>query len=99
MTAIAKPRYYSPCVERTASVDVYLTDFTTDELQAELLHRLENSEEKNNFGSGTNSGDSLALLISDEDMSQLDTLLMCGLRESAQELVGRLVFNKLGRRL
>lgn len=88
MDAQIKRRYRSPT--RTAEAEIGLDEFDTDELHAELIHR------------GSTPGEmssSDGLLISPADLNSIDTLLLCGQRDAALEIIGGLIFKQTGRRL
>lgn len=83
-------RYRSPI--RYAEAEIGLDEFETDELKRELRHR---AGEDVNETFSCNEG----AYLNSELISHITTLLVCGQRESARELVADQLFQALGRRL
>ena len=87
---MTKQRYRSPT--RSAEAEISLDEFDTGELERELQYRV------GNYRSAplTDVG---GIYLDAEFLSTVTTLLICGQRESALEMVADQLFEALGRRL
>ena len=87
---MTKQRYRSP--SRSAEAEISLDEFDTEELERELHHRA------GSYRSAPLTDDG-GIYLDAEVLSTVTTLLICGQRESAREMVADQLFEALGRRL
>ena len=85
-----KTRYRSPT--RTAEAEVGLDEFDTHELERELASR-------GGLDVGEPSLHNDGVYLDSEFINSVNTLLLCGQKQSARDLVSDKLFDVIGRRL
>ncbi len=92
--AIEKPRYRVP--HRSEYVEVGLDEFDNTEIAEYLRHEGYSVSGESTQGGGADTG---ALVIDEDDLDRICTLLLCGQRDAAREFAFGLISDEIGRRL
>ncbi len=92
--AIEKPRYRVP--RHTEYVEVSLDNFDNSAIAEYLRHEGYAVSGESTQGG---DGDTGALVILEEELDRICTLLLCGQRDAAREFAFGLISDEIGRRL